>query len=178
MSVVCRNQGQVLNYFDEYSSKALLVQLDKDAAFQKRIKIIATIASLILFAGGVVTAGVCIAGIVPYSLLFTMLVVGGTGCAALSLMSLAALKECGYPIIAYCTSLPICYNLKQEIHSRGLITGEASCEYIKKFLDEYAKKLEEESRQGMNELLINRQRIINGSSSDFSHVTDIALEYF
>lgn len=134
MDVVFTNQNQKLR-FNECSQSVLLAQLNKDAAFQKRIKVIVTVALGVLFIGGAIASGVGIAGVVPYSLLHTLLVAGGTGCATFGIIALTA-EDMADSLIAYCTSLPLCSKLKEKINSdEREITDKASWKYLQKFIE-------------------------------------------
>jgi len=145
--------GRATLDFDEDQAAFLRAQLDKDEAFQRRMKIAAIVAIAILFAGGVVTTSLCFATIIPYGPMHTLATIGGTSVASLSFMAgiAGSTTNDDYP---FCfTSLPACHRLKKEFNEGSHITTEKAWTYLTKYHEEYLQKFKKQAQESLSELL-------------------------
>ena len=140
--VVFTNKQNEKLIFDNPSM--LKDQAQEDALFQARIKLVVKIALVVLVIAGAATSGLCLAGVIPFGLLHTVLTVMGTGTATLSCMALAPVhsKKWFNCVLADCTKrLPIHLasaifsNEKQTIHNYWQEDIESYWHVLKRYHD-------------------------------------------
>ena len=150
--------GRATLDFDEDQAAFLRAQLDKDEAFQRRMKIAAIVAGTLLCAGGVVTVGLCFTPIIPYGLTNVLAIIGGTSTTCLSTAGLAFVSLNLDPnndndddFISFATSLPVCRRLKNQFNNKQPITSQKSWVYLTKYHEEYLQKIKKQAQESLLE---------------------------